>query len=278
MRDPFPPTTDFGRLIRGLAPVGLTNVALEIAADADPEVDADAVRARIADLAERVRDRCGHPLRVDHVLGQINWVLFIEEKFRGNVEDYQDPANSYLHLVLGRRLGIPISLSILYAEVAAQVGLSLSGVNLPLHFVLRVDDAEPARFVDPFHGGEIRDAAGCARLIAQIAGRPVSLPPEALEPCSVAVWVARMLRNLKAIYLPQGDPSLTLPVIRRLAALQPDDLVEQRDWGMAAIQADRPGEAIGPLERFIAGSPEGIEVEAARLLLRGARRDQALRN
>lgn len=278
MRDPFPITTAFGRLIRGHGPADLVDVALEIAADADPRVDPDAARATIAGFADRVRDRCASPAHPERVVGQINWVLFVEERFRGNVENYQDPANSYLHFVLSRKLGIPISLSVLYAAVAGRVGLHLAGVNLPLHFLLRMDGEGPARFVDPFHQGRILDHAGCEQLLAEIANRPVRIEPAHLAPCPDAVVVARMLRNLKAIYIQRGEPALALPVARRLAALLPDDLSEQRDWGMACLQADRPGEAVAPLERFVRDNPPGAESNAIRLLLRDALRTVAERN
>jgi regulator of sirC expression with transglutaminase-like and TPR domain len=278
VRDPFPESTAFGRLIRGRGPVDAIDVALEIAADAYPDLDAGAYRARIDALADRVRDRCGDPARPRQVIGQINWVLFIEEEFRGNVEDYQDPRNSYLNEVLDRKLGIPISLSVLYATLAERVGLRLSGVNLPLHFLLRIEDSDPARFVDPFHAGEILDREGCERRIAQIAGRSVALGPQHLAPCSTATITARMLRNLKAIYLQRVEPIAALPVIRRLAALDRDDLPEQRDWGMACLRADRPGEALDPLQRYLAEAPQADDVDAVRILLRAARRDVALRN
>jgi regulator of sirC expression with transglutaminase-like and TPR domain len=278
VREFFPDSTEFGRLIRGQATVDLVGVALEIAGDAYPDLDADAYRARIDALAARIRDRCGDATRPERLIGQINWVLFIEEEFRGNVDDYQDPRNSYLNEVLDRKLGIPISLSILYATLAARVGLALSGVNLPLHFLLRVEDAEPARFVDPFHAGEILDHEGCERRISQIAGRSVTLGPEHLAPCSDATIVARMLRNLKAIYLQRSEPLAALPVVRRLAALHRDDLAEQRDWGTACLQADRPGEALAPLQRYADEAPEATDVEAVRLLLKAAWREVALRN
>ncbi|WP_435017377.1 SirB1 family protein [Tundrisphaera sp. TA3] len=278
MRDPFPETTEFGRLIRGVEPIDLVGVSLEIARDAYPGLDAGAILGQIDALARRVRERCGDRARPEQVIGQINWVLFIEEEFRGNVEDYQDPKNSYINEVLARKLGIPISLSVLYATLAGRVGLRLSGVNLPLHFLLRIDEPGPARFVDPFHRGAILDHRGCESLLARISGRAVTLHPEHLAPCAATTIVARMLRNLKGIYLQQADPASTLPVIRRLAALQRDDPGEQRDWGMACLQADRPGESIGPLQRYLQAMPEADDVEAVRILLRGALREVALRN
>src|SRR4029078_13632159 len=91
--------------------------------------------------------------RIQTILGQINWVLFVEEQFRGNREEYDDPRNSYLNEVLDRGLGIPITLSLVYQAVAERLGLAMAGVILPLHFMLRVDAAGQPWFLQPFHCG-----------------------------------------------------------------------------------------------------------------------------
>ena len=96
-------------------------------------------------------------------------------QFRGNVEDYFDPRNSYLNEVLDRKLGLPLSLSLLYAHVAGHAGLALGCVNLPMHFVLRVMGREDPLFVDPFHEGRTLDLVSCERFLSDLAGRPVRL-------------------------------------------------------------------------------------------------------
>ncbi|HZW32629.1 MAG TPA: transglutaminase family protein, partial [Isosphaeraceae bacterium] len=122
---PFADSPEFQRLVTGAKPVHLARIALEIAQDAYPDLDLDAYLHRIGELTERVRTRCAPTAKVRDVLGQINWVLFVEEEMRGNREDYYDPRNSYLNEVLDRRLGIPISLSVLYWAVAEPLGLSM---------------------------------------------------------------------------------------------------------------------------------------------------------
>ena len=278
MRNPWRDSPEFGRLVAGDEAVDLVRVNLEIARDADPEVDPASCLAAIDALADRVRARCPAEADAAAVIAQLNRTLFVEDEYRGNTDDYFDPRNSYLHAVVERRLGIPISLAILYAAVAERVGLRLDGINTPLHFLLRITDEEPALFVDPFHEGAILDRTGCERLLSELSGQPVRLGFEHFTPCNLSTVVTRMLRNLKRIYLEREDFARALPVARRLAALNRADLLEQRDWGLIAIRANAPGEAIGPLTRFLAETPDGAAATPIATILRDARREIAAWN
>jgi regulator of sirC expression with transglutaminase-like and TPR domain len=291
VRTPFDDSPEFLRLLeRERAPVGeagpgmepdLVRVGLEIAGDAYPGLDPEPYLARVEGLVARVRDRCAEGGRPRQVLGQINWVLFVEEGFRGNTEAYDDPRNSYLNEVLDRRTGIPITLSVLYWRLAEGVGLAVDGMNVPGHFMLRMSagpgpgDADAALFIDPFHEGALLDRAGCERQVARALGRDVALTEDQFRPCRRAEVVARMLRNLKAVYLRGDDYLATLPVQRRLAALRADDPQEQRDLGMLCLQVDRPAEAIAPLQSYLDARPDAPEARELRTLLRAARREVA---
>jgi regulator of sirC expression with transglutaminase-like and TPR domain len=266
------------RLLRSEPRTDLVRIALEIARDAYPALDICHYLDRIEALAGRVRERCPAGTKPRGLLGQINWVLFVEEGFQGNTEDYYDPRNSYLNEVIDRRMGIPITLSVLYASIAGRAGLEMAGVSLPAHFMLRVGSGEATTFVDPFSGGVLLDRKGCERRIAQVIGRPVALSELQLAPCGPDQVVARMLRNLKMIYLEQHDHRAALPMVRRLAALNPRDPQEQRDLGMLCLQLDRPAEAIAPLEAYLDARPAAQDAGALGPLLRAARRDAALRN
>ena len=149
----FPDSPEFQRLVAGADDVHLARIALEIARDAHPDLDIESYLAKI-------RRTCGaspRPLppgsKVRDILGQINWVLFVEAGLRANEEDYYDPRNSYLNEVLDRGLGIPISLSVVYWAVGERLGLALAGANLPVHFMLRFEEDGLTWFVDPFHAG-----------------------------------------------------------------------------------------------------------------------------
>ncbi|HWE39636.1 MAG TPA: transglutaminase-like domain-containing protein [Isosphaeraceae bacterium] len=279
MVEPFEGSPEFRRLLQGDG-ADLARLALEIAGDAGPGLDPGPYLAAIDGYAERVRDRCPEGASLRAILGQINWVLFVEEGFRGNDEDYYDPANSYLDRVIDRKLGIPISLSALYLAVADRVGLGpeTAGVNLPGHFVVRAGRGDSTVFVDPFHEGAFLDREGCERLVRSVTGQAVTLAPEQLEPCPTAVLVARMLRNLKAIYLRRGEFVEALPVLQRLVALLPDEPLERRDLGMTCLRADRPGAAIEPLAAYLDALPDADDAPIVREALRQARRDVAERN
>jgi regulator of sirC expression with transglutaminase-like and TPR domain len=253
--------------------VNLARIALEIARDAYPGLDVESQLKWIDALSCRVMGRCGSTSRTKAALGHINWVLFVEEGLRGDDESYYDPRNSYLNEILDRKLGIPISLSILYQAVARPVGIDLAGVNLPAHFVLRVMSERELLFVDPFHAGAILDRAGCNGLVSRAMGIDVSLPDEQFEPALPASIVARMLRNLKANYLREDDYAAALTVVRRLAALEPDDGTAQRDYGLIAYRNGRPGEALTPLLRYMDLKPKPQDAAAVLELIRAIRRE-----
>ncbi len=212
------------------------------------------------------------------ILGQINWVLFVEEELRGNGEDYYDPRNSYLNEVLDRRLGIPISLSVVYQAVAERLGLMMAGVNLPAHFMLRVDDGDRTWFVDAFHEGIVLSHEACQRKLCELLQQPVVLTETMTAACSLAVIVTRMLRNLKTIYLNAEDLPSALPVQRRLTALNPHEAEEVHDLGVLCLNADRPGEAIDPLQTYLATSAESAKSSEIQALLDAARRQVARTN
>jgi regulator of sirC expression with transglutaminase-like and TPR domain len=273
--DPFADSPEFQRLLAGNDDVDLARIALEIGRDAYPDLDIEAYLKRIDHLADRARTRFKPGSIVREILGQINWVLFIEEEFRGNQEDYYDPRNSYLNEVLDRGLGIPITLSLVYGRMAERLGLAMAGVDLPLHFMLRVDDGDQTYFVDPFYGGTVYDRGGCEQKLSEIAERAITLSDVAVEPCSSQVLISRMLRDLKVIYSRSGDVASLLPVQRRLTALNCDNSAEIRDLGVLCTKADLLGEAIEAFHAYLALSPEANDAAEIRELLVALRRELA---
>ena len=201
--------------------------------------------------------------------------MFVEEGYEGNRENYFDPRNSYLNEVIDRKTGIPISLSILYASLAERLGVVLEGVNFPAHFMLRLDDSRQPLFIDPFHAGEFLDRRGCEGRLSDLTHHPVALSDDQVAPCPPRVIVARMLRNLKAIYLGTNDFPSALSVQRRLAAAAADEPEEQRDLGMICLQLDHSGEAIDPLQAYLAALPDAADAEPVTALLNAARRQVA---
>ena len=273
------PDPEFDRLVAGDARADVTRIALEIARDAYPDLQIEPALRVIDELAARVRDRCPAESKVRHVLGQINWVLYVEEGYHGNTDEYYDPKNSYLNEVIERKTGIPISMAVLYRAIAERVGLKLDGANLPSHFMLRLGEqgGEPL-FVDAFAGGDLLDRRGCQQRLLERTGHPVILSQVQLEACSTTTIVGRILLNLKGIHIQAGDYASALPVQQRLARLNSDDPTESRDLGMIHLQLDQPGRAIQPIERYLAARPEAEDGPAVRALLAAAWREVARLN
>lgn len=150
-------------------------------------------------------------------------VLFSQLQFRGNAADYYDPRNSFLGQVIDRRLGLPITLSVLFLEVARRVGVPAQGVGFPGHFLVRVADNDSWRFIDPFAGGRLLGPRELETLLQQSNGPGATLSPSMLSPVSNRQIVTRMLINLAGIYGRQGDLMLSLIVLERLAVLDPSN-------------------------------------------------------
>jgi regulator of sirC expression with transglutaminase-like and TPR domain len=184
----------FESLVRGPERAArLDEAALCIGACGEPGVSVDDGLARLDELAGSV---------VDPTLDGLRASLFASGAFRGNADDYYDPANSFLHRVLERGLGIPITLSVVAIEVGRRVGVELVGIGLPGHFVVRLA-TDDERFVDCFRGGAVLTADEAAAVAAAAAGGAVH--PAAFAPVGPLAIVARMLANLKAIYAQRRD-------------------------------------------------------------------------
>lgn len=239
------PTARFRRLVEGPdESVRLDEGALLIAAHAYPGLDVDAELRRLDAVAAGVPAPTLDGVRA-HLFGTLG--------FRGNADDYGDPRNSYLNDVLERRLGLPITLSVLVIEVGRRVGVPFSGIGLPGHFLVR-HDAVPPVLLDPFEGGRELDVEDCAERVARIYGDAVEFDPSMLAPVGAKATLARMLANLKQRFAMTGD-AVAAEWALRLRSLIPE--VGTRDLGeLAGAQA-----AIG---RFTAAA-ETLEGLATRL-------------
>jgi regulator of sirC expression with transglutaminase-like and TPR domain len=196
-------------LARPAEAVPLDEAALCIAAHADPEVDVDAYLVRLDDLAAEVRTPTLDGL-VRH--------LYSSGRFTGNTDDYYDPRNSFLHDVLDRRVGIPISLAVLGLEVGRRIGVPLSGVGMPGHFLMR-DKVDPSVFIDPFNAGRELDANACRALHRAMAGPAVPWDPGFLDPIDRPAIIGRILANLRVIYQRRQEPDSLRWVVRMRCAL-----------------------------------------------------------
>jgi regulator of sirC expression with transglutaminase-like and TPR domain len=237
----------------------LDEAALLIARHAHPDLDEAVPLAELDRLAATV-----HADTADAVAS----ALFHEGGLTGNTVDYADPRNSYLDDVLARRLGIPITLSVVMVEVGRRRGVALAGVGMPGHFLVRTTAGEPTWY-DPFHGGRALDEAGCRDVFEQVIGRRAAFSPEMLAPVPARAIVTRMLANLEQTFV-QRDPA-SLPWVVRLRLLVPGLPVDERRRLAAVLRdAGRFGEAAAELDRLAsevggtAGEQLGREAAAAR--------------
>jgi len=228
--------------------VDLAEAALLIACAEYPELDVPLYLRRVDDLARAVRARLGGDPGPAAATRTLNAVLFDDEGFHGNVDDYYDPRNSFLNDVLDRRTGIPITLSTLYIEVGRRAGLEVEGVGLPGHFVVRVHGT----LVDPFHGGTVLSEEDCQKRLDRIYGGRLELDETMLAACERKTILARTLRNLKAIYTKAGDFIRALNVVELLLRVEPGSLEEMRDRGLLHASLDCYALAAGELEEYLA--------------------------
>ena len=241
----------------------LARAALAIAEEEYPELDEAVYLGRLDDLARDVERRLPERRDAARVLRTLRDVLFGEHGFRGNADAYYDPRNSFFNEVLERRLGIPITLGILYIEVAARIGFDLHGVNFPGHFLVKYVAGEREVFVDPFHGGEILSREECAERFRRVApGR--HFHPHHLDAAPPRAILARLLHNLKKIYVETGDDVRALWVMDRLVLVAPDDPSERRDRGLVEARLGGTAAALGDLEAYLAAVPEAADAGKVR--------------
>lgn len=253
--------------------IDLAKAALYLAQEEYPDLDPEEYLNALNTMALEVEERLPpthYPLRT---IQTINQYLYEDLGFYGNTEDYYEPRNSYLNEVIDRRTGIPITLSLVYLEIAQRINFPMVGVGMPGHFLIRPAVAEMQVFVDPFNQGEVLFEQDCQERLSQIYGKPMELQSEFLEPVGSRYFLARMLMNLKTVYLQQEDNSKALAVIERILLLFPNALLEQRDRGLLYYQLGRWTEACQDLESYIHQMPTAGDAIVVRELLRRMGRD-----
>jgi regulator of sirC expression with transglutaminase-like and TPR domain len=257
------PYKDFRQALdRGEAKIDLGRAALTMAAADYPNLDIDVYLARIDQLAADARARLGSEADVHQTVAVLNDVLFREHGFRGNRENYFDPRNSFLNEVLERRTGIPISLSVLYMEVAQKIGLPLQGVGFPGHFLVKYTGVNEEIVIDPFDQGEIRSRKNLQALLNRLYGGNVSFDPDFLAATTKKQILRRMLNNLKLIYLRQNDLTKGLSVVERLLVLDPASAEDIRDRGIIYLRLECFKQALEDLQRYLSLAPRAEDAAA----------------
>jgi len=260
--------TRFARVVdQPESSLDLGEAALLIAEDAYAGLDIARYLKRLDELAEPLRDRVRPRTSLWELVQTLNGHLFGELGFRGNVEDYYDPRNSYLNEVLDRRLGIPITLSVLYIEAARRIGLTVVGIGLPGHFIVEARRDTSSILLDPFQGGEALTLEDCERLVQDVYGSSVPFSEEQLAPVRKRQILTRMLNNLKKNYLAEDDPGRAWPVVEKMLYLDPDSALDHRDRGLLAYRMNRFAEARSDLRFYLERSPDAPDRVAIRASL-----------
>jgi regulator of sirC expression with transglutaminase-like and TPR domain len=245
--------------------IDLARAALAIAAEEYAGLETGPYLARLDALARDVEeastggDEMGILAALIDRLGRV-------EGFRGNREDYGDPRNSFLNEVLDRRVGIPLSLSLVYMLVGKRVGLTMGGIAFPGHFLSRCDLDEGFVVLDAFDGGRQLSLEDCQRLL-QSFSRGASFEREMLEPASHRSILFRMLANLKGAYLKTGQEGRALRILERMLLLAPGHPGLHRDRGLLLFELGRAEEALRDLEQYQELAPTKAAGDPAALAL-----------
>ncbi|NJN60997.1 MAG: tetratricopeptide repeat protein [Coleofasciculaceae cyanobacterium RL_1_1] len=250
--------------------IDLARAALCIAQQEYPELDPEPYLAQLDTWAAAIADRLPderYPLRV---VKAISAYLCHDLGFSGNTEQYYDPRNSYLNDVLERRTGIPISLSLVYLELAKRLDFPMVGIGMPGHFLIRPDFEDAGIFVDVFNGGEILFPEDCQARLSEIYGQPIELRPEFLAPIAPRRFLMRSLMNLKGIYLSKRDIPRTLRTIENILMVWPEAIEERRDRGLLYFQQGRYIEARHDLEFYLQSRPDARDQRQIQMLLDNA--------
>lgn len=236
--------------------VTLDVAALDLARIEFPELDPkpfiEILDSHAAELAERLTDSAD----ADEFIAAANQYFFEELGFTGNVTDYYDPLNSCLNEVLARRTGIPITLAIVYMEIARRLDRPVKGISLPGHFIVRYDDGRFAVFLDIFHGGKPLTEERCWEIARESTGQQFTGNLEVLRPADNRSIIVRMLNNLRAIYVQRQDWAKACMVFDLLIVSEPDWAEGYRSRAVVHLHLEQLRAAKSDLERYLLLAPD----------------------
>ena len=263
------PLTRFSRMLEEQGEhIDLAEAALLIAAREYPQLNIPYYLNCLDAMAARARSSLPEGAGDLEVVAVLNRVLFDEEGFAGNAEEYYDPRNSYLNEVIERRLGIPISLSIIYLAVGRRLGLPLEGISFPGHFLVKLVSARGDVVLDPFIRGQVlaeADVNQRLRDLYTVESPPI--PAQQLGSAGAREILARLLRNLKGIYLHQEKFSRALYAVNCLLVVAPDSQEEVRDRGRIYERLECFRAALDDYQNYLELDPAAPDARSIRARL-----------
>ena len=233
----------------------LDRAALVLATEEYPGINIPGYLRMLDTFAARAGVLIGIDRTPVNMIDGLNEILFVQEGLRGNTEDYYDPRNSFLNEVLDRKLGIPISLSVIYMEVARRIDFRISGVGFPGHFLVKHRVADRDIIVDPFNHGRILTLNECQELLDKVYNSSMLMNPSLLQPMGKRSIITRMLYNLKGIYTQNEQHQKALAAIDKILLLNPSTPSELRDRGLIYMQTSLFAKALADLEWYLANVP-----------------------
>ncbi len=245
----------------------LGRATLVIAHGLDPTCDVEGSIETLDQLAAAVREMLPPDPSAAEAAEVLREYLFETLGFHGNQEDYFDPRNSFLHEVLVRRTGIPITLSIVAIEVARRAGIPAFGIGFPGHFLLGIGRRDACILMDAFHGGRRLNGKILTDLLRGVAGPDARVLPEHLRPANKRSILTRLLLNLRGVYQKRGEPLNMLQVLDRLVELNPFPVGELRDRGRMYAQLGCVALAREDLQTYLSRAPHASDAHETRELL-----------
>jgi regulator of sirC expression with transglutaminase-like and TPR domain len=233
----------------------LVEGSLVIDLEEDPRLDVDHYLDEVSAWTEAVRARLHGSRDVERIVETLNRLLFEEEGFHGENDDYYDPRSALLSEAMERHAGLPITLSVLYIELSRRLGAEASGVSLPGRFLVKFTGPFGVIVVDPFDGGRVLSTLELQKILDGMYGGGVRLREHHLRSFSPREILARELAQLKAAYLAQHDLPRAAASIDRLLILDDRDAYEMRDRAALAMQMHAYRQAIELFERYLSLMP-----------------------
>jgi regulator of sirC expression with transglutaminase-like and TPR domain len=259
--------------------IDLLRAALTFARVEYPQLDPAPYIRRIEALSHRVTANIEYPGDAVQSIAALNHVLFDEEMFRGNTADYYNPRNSFINDVLDRKLGIPITLALLYMEVARRAGFQLFGVGMPGHFMLKHYDVDGRSFfIDAFERGSVLSEDDCKRKIELIHSGQITLRPEFLFIVTRRQMLTRMLNNLRTIYLSRRDFRRALQVVDLILVIYPRSPEDVKQRAALRYNLNDYKGALNDFEEYVRMAPDASDAEEIRHTAVGLRRSMAMMN
>ncbi len=245
--------------------IDLVEAALLIARTAFPDLIGSHCMDRLNRWADSLRMSLNPSSSAGDILMNLNRILFEEEGFQGDHQNYYDPQNSFLNRVLERKLGIPITLSLVYSEVGRRAGVPTYGFALPGHFIAGLHHASGTLYVDTFNRGEILTETECLAMIQSRYGREAAADSSWKKPAGKKMILKRMLRNLKAIYRQLGQDLQSFEMIQWILAVDPDAPDELKERGQLYEAMGNSAFAVRDLEHYLAVAPASEDKEMVEL-------------